>query len=124
MNPYVETLYVLQRCALTRAQTIPGSKASITELRASVPAPVLAHFDRLIARDRAGVAEVHHGVCGACHLRLPAAITAVGDKSDDLQLCESCGAYLRFPAEESVAVTAPDEIRPRRRYRAAAVALA
>ena len=124
MNPYVETMYVLQRRALTHAQTTPGSKASIAELRASVPAPVLAHFDRLIVRDRAGVAEVHHGVCGACHLRLPAAITAIGDKNDDLQLCESCGAYLLFPAEEAIAVTAPAEVRPRRRYRAATVALA
>ncbi len=124
MNPFVETLYVLQRCALTHAQTTPGSKASIAELRASVPAPVLAHFDRLIVRDRAGVAEVHHGVCGACHLRLPAAITAVGVNCDDLQMCESCGAYLMFPAEEAAAVPAPAEIRPRRRYRAVAVALA
>ena len=123
MNPYVETLSVLQRCALTHAQTTPGSKASIAELRGSVPVPVLAHFDRLIVRGRAGVAEVHHGVCGACHLRLPAAITAVGDKSDDLQLCESCGAYLLFPTEEAVAVPVAVEPRPRRRYRAAAVAL-
>jgi hypothetical protein len=121
MNPFVETLYVLQRCTPTHAPVSPGPKTSLADLRASVPPPMLAHFDRLAALGRPGVAEVRQGVCGACHLRLPAALTAGGDPGDDLQLCENCGAYLIFPAPE-VTSGIPAAARPRRRYRAAVVA--
>jgi len=120
MNPFVETMYVLQRCAQTGGKKVPDGKPRIAEMRASVPAPVLAHFDRLVALDRKGIAEVRNGVCGSCHLRLPASMTAGGSPHDDLELCENCGAYLMFPAPEETAV-APSPARPRRRMRAVAV---
>jgi len=119
MNPFVETMYVLQRCAQTGGKRVPDGKPGIAAMRASVPAPVLAHFDRLVALDRKGVAEVRNGICGACHLRLPASMTAGASAHDDLELCENCGAYLVFPAPEAAAAPAP--ARPRRRLRAVAV---
>ncbi len=122
MNPFIETMYVLQRRAQTNTRPADASPSGITELRARVPAPVLAHFDRLVALGRKGVAEVRNGVCGACHLRLPAATTAPGSNHDDLQLCENCGAYLVFPSAEE-AVAAPVAVRrPRRRPQAVVVA--
>ena len=119
MNPFVETMSVLQRRGRTKARVVRDAEPSIATLRASVPAPVLAHFDRLAALDRLGVAEVRNGVCGGCHLRLPAAVTAGRADDDDLQLCENCGAYLMFPTEEAPA--AVPSARPRRRLRVVAV---
>lgn len=121
MNAFVEILYVLQRRAQTKGRTTLDLKPSDAELRASVPAPVLAHFDRLVALDRRGVAEVRNGVCGACHLRLPAAMTAGRSDHDELPLCENCGAYLTFPAVE-VAPAVPPPVRRRRHYQVTAVA--
>jgi len=113
MNPYIETMLQLQR----RLQA--GAKAEeIDKLRAPVPVVVLAHFDRMIAQGRKGVAEVHHGVCGACHLRLPAAVVVPSAGHEDLELCENCGAYLIFSAPDA-AVEKP-AAKPRRR-RAVAV---
>ncbi len=96
-----------------------GAKTEeIEKLRAQVPAVVLAHFDRLIALGRKGVAEVHHGVCGACHLRLPASVVVPCAGHEDLELCENCGTYLAFSAPDA-AVEKP-AAKPRRR-RAVAV---
>ena len=97
MNPFVENFFTLPRPAHTRGAAGGIVTPAAARLRAQVPAPVLAHFDRLIAQGRKGVAEVRHGFCSACHLRLPAAVTATGDTDEDLHLCENCGAYLRFP---------------------------
>lgn len=69
-------------------------------LQAQIPAPVLAHFLRLIAQGRKGVGLVQHGVCSGCHLRLPAGTASLLAKSDDLHLCENCGCYLLLPADE------------------------
>ena len=107
MNPYVETLFNLQRLSPTRGVDGTIVTPAAAKLRAQVPPPVLAHFDRLIAQGRKGVAEVRHGVCSACHLRLPAAVTATGATEEDLLLCENCGAYLRFSEGTSVPAKLP-----------------
>jgi predicted nucleic acid-binding Zn-ribbon protein len=61
-----------------------------------VPAPFVARFDRMLKVGRKGVAEVRHGTCAGCHLRLPAALTNRAKQDDDMQLCENCGAYRCF----------------------------
>jgi predicted nucleic acid-binding Zn-ribbon protein len=114
MNPYIETMQQLQR----RLQS--GTKAGVEKLRGQVPAPVLDHFDRLLAQGRKGVAEVNHGVCGGCHLRLPAAVVVPSAEHEDLEICENCGAYLIFPTAEAVPVE-PPVVRKRRRRTVALV---
>jgi predicted nucleic acid-binding Zn-ribbon protein len=113
MNPYIETMLLLQR------RLLAGETKDVEKLRARVPAVVLAHFDRLIAQGRKGVAEVNHGVCGACHLRLPAAVVVPSAAHEDLELCENCGAYLIFPAPDVVAEK--PAAKPRRRRAVAVV---
>lgn len=117
MNTQLELMHSLQRWVMTgnRPAHLVGS---VDDARAGVPAPVLAHFDRQLARGRKGVAEVVNGVCGGCHLRLPASIAARGATHHELELCENCGAYLTFPMTESAGPLAP--ARPRRVYRATA----
>ncbi len=102
---------------LLQRRLLSGSKVGIDKLRSEVPAPVLDHFDRLVAQGRKGVAEVHHGVCGGCHLRLPAAWVVPSAEHEDLEICENCGAYLAFPTEETTAE--PPVVRKRRRRVAA-----
>lgn len=73
----------------------------MARIRRDTPAQVLAHFDGLLARDQKGIAEVHNGVCTGCYLRLPTSVTL--GATDDLIVCETCGAYLSFATEESAA---------------------
>ena len=70
------------------------------------PSPVLAHFDRLVAQGHRGVALVHHGVCGECHLRVSSATAASLVRPDEIFLCENCGCYLLLAPEESIAAGA------------------
>lgn len=84
-------------------------------MRAEVPAPFIAHFDRMLKVGRKGVAEVRHGTCAGCHLRLPAALTNRAKQDDDVHLCENCGAYLYFVPGESE----PEAPAPRRHVRKA-----
>ena len=60
-------------------------QATIRQLRAKVPAPVLAHFDRMISIGRSGVALVRRGICGECHLRVPTGLLASLAKLELLQ---------------------------------------
>lgn len=70
-------------------------------MRAALPPPVLAHYNRLVVNGTKPFAEVRRGICGACHLKLAAWIRQAAT-SDELHLCEHCGAFLVFVAEEPV----------------------
>jgi predicted nucleic acid-binding Zn-ribbon protein len=80
----------------------PDAQALLASLRAAVPQPVLAHYLRIVATGRNGVAPVRHNVCGECHLRLPAGTEQMLARSADLVLCENCGSYLLLPEDETV----------------------
>ena len=69
----------------------------IARLRARIPAPILAHYDRLSARGKKGVAMVRHDVCTACHMHVPRATVVYLMRGEDIQVCECCGAYLCLP---------------------------
>ncbi|PTY08336.1 hypothetical protein DB347_01765 [Opitutaceae bacterium EW11] len=84
--------------------TSPEHQAVVAGLREQVPNPILAHYLRLVEQGRKGVAPVRHGVCTACHMRVPASMTGSLMKQDDLTLCENCGCYLFLPAEEMQAM--------------------
>ena len=49
----------------------PNTEKRIASLRAKIPDPVLAHYDRLCARGKRGVALLHHQTCTGCHMRVP-----------------------------------------------------
>lgn len=108
MQTITDTLLSLQPL-LARKDVDPARKqAAIDELRRSVPAPVLAHFLRLLACDRRGVAVVNHGVCSECHIRVPHATLNSLVDATDLHLCETCGCYLTLaPGEHPGKSAAP-----------------
>ncbi|MCP5517863.1 MAG: hypothetical protein H7A45_11485 [Verrucomicrobiales bacterium] len=69
-------------------------KARAVELRALVPAPLLGHYDRLMARGKKGVAHVRNGVCGGCRMRLASGAHAQLLRDDDIVMCDNCARYL------------------------------
>lgn len=101
MRPLIEKLYELQSLLLPVASKEAAALERVRQLRATSPAPFLAHFDRLVTHGRRAVAVVRNGVCGECHMRLAsgAAVNLAG--GEEVVLCETCNCYL-FLAEEEV----------------------
>lgn len=99
MNLYMENMAALQRLIDLGLDRLPANRAKVDELRASIPAPVLGHFDRNNACGRKGVASVVHGVCSGCHLRVASSTTAMLKGAPGIVLCENCGAYLHYVPE-------------------------
>ena len=77
----------------------PGKnvEARKAELRALIPAQILAHYDRLVVRGKKGVAVVRNQVCTGCHMRLPIGTINTLMQGADIQLCDTCGRYLYLP---------------------------
>lgn len=97
MRKMMEDLLTLQRFHFDPRAKEGVSQAEIQKLRVSVPAPVLAHFDRMLARGKKGVAIVRNGVCSGCHLRLTSGTSADILDHTEIHVCDSCGRYLYLP---------------------------
>jgi predicted nucleic acid-binding Zn-ribbon protein len=93
----------LQRLSRRGGRLSADQKMTVARIRGATPEPILAHFDRLLAQGNKAVAEVRHGVCTGCFLKLPTSLATGGD--DDLAICENCGAYLVFPEETPAELT-------------------
>ena len=93
MNELMQNLVRLQSLDFgdTKSENLEASKA---EARAKIPAPILGHYDRLIARGKKGLAAVREQVCTGCHMRLPMAVIMTLMHGHDIQLCDNCGRYL------------------------------
>ena len=88
--------------------TDKNAEATAAELRAKIPAQILGHYDRLVARGKKGVAVVRNQVCTGCHMRQPIGVIMTLKHDQDIQLCESCGRYLYLaPEPEPVEAAAP-----------------
>jgi len=92
----------------------------MAELRAQIPAQILGHHDRLVARGKKGVAVVRNQVCSGCHMKLPIETINTLMQGTDIRLCDSCGRYLYLPDPvetqflENVAASKPAP-KPRKR---------
>src|SRR3974377_1783457 len=80
------------------------------ELRQRVPAQILGHYDRLVARRKKAVAVVRNQVCTGCHMLLPIGTINTLMQGTDIQLCDTCGRYLYL--EPQGAETKPAEQAP------------
>jgi predicted nucleic acid-binding Zn-ribbon protein len=80
---------------------------AMAELRAKIPPQILAHYDRLAARGKRGVAAVRGQVCSGCHMQLPLGVVMTLRHGQDIQLCENCGRYLYLASEGEAAAAAP-----------------
>jgi predicted nucleic acid-binding Zn-ribbon protein len=110
MRAILESLLALQDLELSTKKSKP--EAERARLRAKVPEPILAHFDRLVARGKKAVALVRQGVCAECHIRVPVGTLVTLAHNMDIQICGNCGRYLHLPEGESIGA-APKPASPR-----------
>jgi predicted nucleic acid-binding Zn-ribbon protein len=109
MSDYLTDLLKLQALDFNE-RSEKNAESQKAELRNNIPKPILAHYDRLVARGKKGVALVRNQVCTGCHMRLPIGTINTLMQDQDVQLCDSCGRYLCL--EEPVPAPAVEPVAP------------
>lgn len=97
MKSIMQNLLKLQAIEFSETKNAKD-EAALGELRSRVPAQILGHYDRLVARGKKGVAAVRHQTCAACHMNIPLGAILTLTRGDDIVLCENCGRYLYLDA--------------------------
>ena len=106
MNELMRILIELQ--SLEFDETVrPDTEKRVAELRAKIPAPILGHYDRLLASGKKGVAPLRNQTCAGCHIRVPVAVVFNLKHGEDVCLCENCGRYLYLPEIAAAGGEAP-----------------
>jgi len=119
MNSTIQNLLKLQSIEFG---DVKGGEKQIAELRATVPEPILGHYDRLRVRDKKGVAVVRNQVCTGCHMRLPIGVIMILMQDRDIQLCDSCGRYLFLEPQVAAPAEPVAPVKPAKKRKAKAVA--
>jgi predicted nucleic acid-binding Zn-ribbon protein len=109
MKNIMDHLFALQTLQFQSGSGQRNLEGTMAAIRKTIPGPVLAHYDRLLARGKKGVAVVRNGVCTECHIRVATGALAGLAHGTDIQLCGNCGRYLFLPADEPVI---PAGVRP------------
>jgi predicted nucleic acid-binding Zn-ribbon protein len=101
----------------------PNADAAMAALRSKIPPQILAHYERLTARGKKGVALVRNQICTGCHMRLPIGVITTLMHARDIQLCDTCGRYLCLAeaAAQPPAQPAAEKAAARPRKRKAAI---
>lgn len=112
MNELLQNLLKLQAIEFEETtEKIAG--ATVAELRGKIPAQILGHYDRLVARGKKGVTAIRGENCSSCHIRVPIGAIMTLKRGEDIQLCENCGRYLFLP-DLAVVETPPPAAPPKR----------
>jgi len=123
MKKLIENLFELQTLESDTPLKTPPPKR-ITALRAEIPAQILAHYDRLLARGKKGVAVIKGQVCSACHMQVPRNTVLTLMNNADIQICGNCGRYLCLPEHVNPAVPSPSVKPPKKNAKRPTVAAA
>ena len=76
------------------------------ELASMVDTIVRGRYERLIKSKGENVlVGVNHGVCGGCHMKLPAQILVACQSDQEAVSCTNCGRILYYTRDMSLAVT-------------------
>jgi hypothetical protein len=102
MRKFMEQLIALQKLQFGPQSGTTEAQAQMEQLRQEIPAPILAHYERLVLRGKKGVAVARNGVCSECHLRITVGKLAGLIYTDEASLCDNCGRYLYLPEDEPV----------------------
>jgi uncharacterized protein len=92
----------------TREQNLMRELAELEtnreELAADVDAGARARSDRLVkSKGGSVVVGVQHGVCGGCHMRLPAQILVSCQAQQEIISCTNCGRILYYTRDMDLA---------------------
>ena len=93
MKTIIKNLLELQNLERSGTAGTAGKKR-MAELRTEIPAPILAHYSRLMVRGKKGVAVIKGQVCSECHVQVPRNTVLILMNGTDIQLCGNCGRYL------------------------------
>ena len=120
MRQIMEHLLAPQRLECDTKPLTLDRKTEILKMRAKVPAPILVHFDRVIARGKKGGAVARNDACSQCHFRLPSGTMAALARTSEVHICANCGRYLYLAEDEPPGLTDPPApikvpVRPRAR---------
>ena len=75
------------------------------ELAAAVDDTSRARYERLVRnKGESVVVGVQHGVCGGCHMRLPAQVLVTCQAQQELVTCTNCGRILYYSHDMDLAV--------------------
>jgi uncharacterized protein len=74
------------------------------ELAAAVDETVFARYERLSkSKGENVVVGVHHGVCGGCHMKLPAQVLVSCRSQQEIVTCINCGRILYYTRDMALA---------------------
>ena len=74
------------------------------ELAAAVEETARARYERLMkSKGENVVVGVHHGVCGGCHMKLPAQILVTCRSQQEIVTCINCGRILYYTRDMALA---------------------
>ena len=74
------------------------------ELAAAVDQSVCQRYERLFkSKGENVVVGVHHGVCGGCHMKLPAQILVTCQGQKEIVACPNCGRILYYTRDMALA---------------------
>lgn len=106
MRKIIDCLLALQKLQFNAGGPEVAAGTEVEQLRAAVPPPILAHYERLVARGKKGVALVRNGVCCECHLRITGGkLVHLTTTPDEVHLCDNCGRYLYQPEPAPAGLT-------------------
>jgi predicted nucleic acid-binding Zn-ribbon protein len=75
------------------------------ELASTVEENTLARYERLLRHKGENVVVgINHGVCGGCHMKLPAQIVVSCQGNQDLVACPNCGRIVYYTRDMDLAV--------------------
>jgi predicted nucleic acid-binding Zn-ribbon protein len=84
---------------------LAGLQTNREELAAAVDAGVRARYERLVrSKGENVVVGVQHGVCGGCHMKLPAQILVACQAHQEIVSCTNCGRILYYTRDMVLAV--------------------
>lgn len=85
---------------------LAGLVSNREELAAAVDPAARARYERLVkSKGQNVVVGVQHGVCGGCHMKLPAQILVTCQQEQEVVSCTNCGRILYYTRDMSLAVT-------------------
>ena len=93
----------------SREQNLKKELAELTanreELSGAVDETARARYERLVKnKGESVVVGVQHGVCGGCHMRLPAQVLVTCQAQQELVTCTNCGRILYYSHDMDLAV--------------------
>jgi len=76
------------------------------ELAEAVDAGVRARYERLTkSKGENVIVGISHGVCGGCHMKLPAQVLVACQQEQEIVSCTNCGRILYYTRDMSLVVT-------------------